>query len=154
MATGRVIRYDESKGYGFIAPSNGGEDVFVHANEVTDRGLRISPGMQVEFSVIDTDRGFKAYDLRVTDESSTPTAVLAAVSVAATASALAGDGAVEAKAAQQGDEDDMLDVLSEPEFAVQITELLLANGPGLTGAAILDLRTALTQFARKNGWIE
>jgi cold shock protein len=128
--------------------------VFVHANEVTDRGLRISPGMLVEFNVIDTDRGFKAYDLRVIDEPSTPTATVAAVRVAATASALNSNGPVEAETAQQGYEDDMLEVLSEPEFTVQITELLLANGPGLTGAAILDLRTALTHYARKNGWIE
>jgi CspA family cold shock protein len=153
MATGKVIRYDDDKGYGFIAPVNGGEDVFVHANEVADRGLRIRAGMQVEFSVLDTDRGYKAYDLRVIDEPSTAAAA-ATAPLAATASAPASDRTARAEPAHQGDEDDMLDVLSESEFGVQITELLLANGPGLTGTVILELRTALTQFARKNGWIE
>jgi len=44
MATGRIIRFDEIKGYGFISPSDGGEDIFVHANELADRGLRVSAG--------------------------------------------------------------------------------------------------------------
>lgn len=57
MVTGRVIRFDEVKGYGFITPSEGGEDVFVHANEITDRGLRVSAGTQVAFQVLEGDRG-------------------------------------------------------------------------------------------------
>ncbi len=72
MATGRVIRFDEVKGYGFITPSDGGEDVFVHANEITDRGLRVSAGTQVAFQVLESDRGLKAYDVRVVDDQEHP----------------------------------------------------------------------------------
>jgi cold shock CspA family protein len=35
-ATGRIIRFHDIKGYGFIAPSRGGEDVFIHAHELAD----------------------------------------------------------------------------------------------------------------------
>ena len=36
MLTGKVIRFDDVRGYGFIAPDGGGEDVFVHANVLGD----------------------------------------------------------------------------------------------------------------------
>jgi cold shock protein len=44
MATGKVIRFDDIRGYGLIAPSDGSEDVFVHANETIDRGMRVTAG--------------------------------------------------------------------------------------------------------------
>src|SRR6516162_5267427 len=72
MATGTVIRFDEIKGYGFISPSDGGEDIFVHANELIDRGLRVTAGSQVEFRVVEGDRGLKAYDVRVIDQQTAP----------------------------------------------------------------------------------
>jgi cold shock CspA family protein len=154
MVTGMVVNYDEKRGYGFIAPSGGGEDVFVHANEVTGRGLRITAGMQVEFSILDTNRGYKAYDVRAIEEPGVPAATQPAAGFEVTAGAPTSVGTVDAELVRQNDEDDMLDVLSEQEFVAQVTELLLATGTGLTGATILELRKALTQYAHKNGWIE
>lgn len=153
MATGKIIRFDEIKGYGFIAPRDGGEDVFVHANEVTDRGLRVSVGTQVEFRVVESDRGLKAYDVRVVDEeqSAQHTPPLAADDLAAR------DGGLPAEQApkkQMTAEDELVEVFPEREFVQQITDLLLATAPQLTGAAILELRSSLVQFARKNGWLE
>jgi CspA family cold shock protein len=138
MATGRVIRFDEVKGYGFITPSNGGEDVFVHANELTDRGLRVSTGTLVEFRMIESDRGPKAYDVHII-EPGQPSAHDAAVNLA--------------HASAPGDEE-LLEVFPEAEFIHQVTELLLATAPQLPGATILDLRSSLVQFARKNGWVD
>jgi cold shock protein len=154
MATGKVIRFDEVRGYGFIAPSNGGEDVFIHANEVTDRGLRVFPGTRVKFRVVEGDRGLKAYDVRIIEEDqpaqstpdteaeelashngSHPAEVVTTEPVAAT-------------------EDELFEVFAEREFVQQITDLLLATMPQLTGTAILELRSSLVQFARKNGWVE
>ncbi len=40
MATGTVKWFNETKGYGFIQPDNGGKDVFVHASAVERSGLR------------------------------------------------------------------------------------------------------------------
>ena len=40
MATGTVKWYNETKGYGFIQPDNGGKDVFVHASALERAGMR------------------------------------------------------------------------------------------------------------------
>lgn len=146
MQTGRVIRFDEAKGYGFIAPNTGGEDVFVHANEVADRGLRIGAGTQVEFRILEGDRGLKAYDVRVLDEEQPPAAAARDLSPRHDAEQVPGD--------QLAADDDLFEVFGEREFVQQITELLLTTAPQLPGATILDVRGALLGFARKNGWVE
>ena len=40
MATGTVKWFNETKGYGFIAPEDGGKDVFVHIRALERSGLR------------------------------------------------------------------------------------------------------------------
>jgi CspA family cold shock protein len=40
MATGAVKWYNDTKGYGFIQPDNGGKDVFVHASALERAGMR------------------------------------------------------------------------------------------------------------------
>jgi cold shock protein len=146
MATGRIVRFDETKGYGFITPSDGGEDIFVHANELTDRGLRVSAGSQVEFRVVEGDRGLKAYDVRIIDQP------------AHTGPAYPADNtrprSVTHSADQPPADDELFEVFPEREFVQQITELLLAAAPQLTGTTIIELRGHLVTFARKNGWVE
>jgi cold shock protein len=153
LATGRVVRFDEIKGYGFITPSDGGEDVFIHANEITDRGLRVNVGTQVEFRMMDGGRGLKAYDVRIIEEPTRTPAVQAGA--LAGPAARNGSHPAEPKAAQQPPaDDDLLEVFSEREFSQQITDLLLCSAPQLTGATIVELRGDLLLFARKNGWVE
>jgi cold shock protein len=56
MATGTVKWYNETKGYGFIQPDNGGKDVFVHASALERAGLRsLAEGQKVSYDV-ETDR--------------------------------------------------------------------------------------------------
>jgi cold shock CspA family protein len=148
MVTGRVIRFDEVKGYGFITPSEGGEDVFVHANEITDRGLRVGAGTQVAFRVLEGDRGLKAYDVRIIDDQEQPG--LAADSAGPSAEPRAEPRAERRPAA----DDELHEVFAEPEFVHQITELLLTAAPQLTGSGIVELRGRLLEFARQNGWVE
>ena len=52
MATGTVKWFNEDKGYGFIAPENGGEDVFVHITAVQRAGLDgLTDNQKVSFEV-------------------------------------------------------------------------------------------------------
>jgi CspA family cold shock protein len=56
MATGTVKWYNETKGYGFIQPDNGGKDVFVHASALERAGLRgLVEGQKISYE-IESDR--------------------------------------------------------------------------------------------------
>ncbi len=56
MATGTVKWYNETKGYGFIQPDNGGKDVFVHATALERAGLRgLAEGQKISYDV-ESDR--------------------------------------------------------------------------------------------------
>ena len=55
MVTGTVKWFNSQKGYGFIAPSNGGPDIFVHISAVERAGLStLNEGQQIDF---DTEIG-------------------------------------------------------------------------------------------------
>jgi CspA family cold shock protein len=52
MAAGTVKWYNETKGYGFIQPDNGGKDVFVHATALERAGLRgLVKGQKISYEV-------------------------------------------------------------------------------------------------------
>lgn len=52
MANGTVKWFNETKGYGFVAPEEGGNDVFVHITAVEQAGLRsLADGQKVTFDV-------------------------------------------------------------------------------------------------------
>jgi CspA family cold shock protein len=52
MATGTVKWFNETKGYGFIQPDNGGKDVFVHISAVERAGLRsLQDGQKISYEV-------------------------------------------------------------------------------------------------------
>ena len=56
MATGTVKWYNETKGYGFIQPDNGGKDVFVHATALERTGMRgLAEGQKISYEV-ESDR--------------------------------------------------------------------------------------------------
>jgi CspA family cold shock protein len=67
LATGTVKWFNSDKGYGFIAPDNGGPDVFVHVSAVQRAGLNgLSDGQKVSFEITQDRRSGKssADDLR------------------------------------------------------------------------------------------
>ena len=60
LATGKVKWFNEQKGYGFIAPDNGGKDVFVHISAVERAGLRsLAENQAVSFEVVADRRSGK-----------------------------------------------------------------------------------------------
>lgn len=70
VATGRVLRFDDVRGFGFIAPDSGSEDVFVHANDLSEDKSVFKSGTTVEFEIEEGDRGLKAVEVRRTGRSS------------------------------------------------------------------------------------
>lgn len=56
MATGKVKWFNEAKGYGFIGPDDGSNDVFVHISAVERAGLRSLKENQAVSYEITTDR--------------------------------------------------------------------------------------------------
>jgi cold shock protein len=66
MAEGTVKWFNTTKGYGFIQPSNGGSDVFVHISAVQRAGLQsLADGQKVEYE-LQSERGkTAAVDLKI-----------------------------------------------------------------------------------------
>ncbi|MDF4966908.1 cold-shock protein [Vibrio parahaemolyticus] len=60
-ATGSVKWFNESKGFGFLSQSDGGDDVFVHFNAIVSDGFKtLIEGQQVTFNVERGQKGLKA----------------------------------------------------------------------------------------------
>jgi len=66
MAIGTVKWFNATKGYGFIMPSDGGKDVFVHITAVQAAGLKgLNDGQQVSYEVAMERGKAAAIDLRL-----------------------------------------------------------------------------------------
>ena len=66
MATGTVKWFNESKGYGFISPSDGRDDVFVHYSAIQGNGYRsLQEGQAVNFEVEKGPKGLQATQVTV-----------------------------------------------------------------------------------------
>jgi len=66
MATGTVKWFNESKGFGFIAQDNGGDDVFVHFRAIAGEGFKtLSEGQKVTFDVEKGPKGLQAANVVV-----------------------------------------------------------------------------------------
>lgn len=129
MISGKVLRFDDVRGYGFIAPDDGGEDVFMHANDLRDEKFLFTPGTAVEFDVVEGDRGLKASSVKILDRSP-------------------------ARSATGQDDEVMCDVLSPRELMQELTEALLESAPTLTAAQIIQVRQRIAKLAHAHGWLE
>ena len=62
MPKGTVKFFNDSKGYGFITPEEGGKDIFVHANGLIDE---IREGDTVNYEVEEGRKGLNAVDVQI-----------------------------------------------------------------------------------------
>jgi len=62
---GTVKFYAEVKGFGFIEPSEGGKDIFVHSSSLN--GIEINEGDKVTFDTEDTEKGKAAINVKLVE---------------------------------------------------------------------------------------
>ncbi|MCW2680291.1 MAG: cold-shock DNA-binding domain protein [Frankiales bacterium] len=105
-ADGTVSWYDEGKGFGFIAPDDGGQDVFVQVRALADGLTWLEEGDRVVYEVVQGDKGPQARDLQLVRGAGTTAAPAAAAATAhpkgRSAPARPGEGVVARYDAERG----------------------------------------------------
>lgn len=65
MATGTVKWFNDAKGFGFITPDEGGEDLFAHFSAIQMNGFRsLKEGQKVQFEVVQGPKGMQASQIQ------------------------------------------------------------------------------------------
>jgi len=65
MATGKVKWFNDSKGFGFITPDNGGADIFAHFSQISSSGFKtLQEGQSVSYDITRGAKGEQASNIQ------------------------------------------------------------------------------------------
>ena len=65
MALGTVKWFNDAKGFGFITPDDGGDDLFAHFSAIVEAGFKsLKEGQRVSFDVTDGAKGKQASNIQ------------------------------------------------------------------------------------------
>lgn len=68
MATGTVKWFNDAKGFGFITPDEGGDDLFAHFSAIMIDGFKsLAEGQRVSFDVVTGPKGLQAANIKPVD---------------------------------------------------------------------------------------
>ena len=68
MASGTVKWFNDSKGFGFITPENGGDDLFAHFSAIQSAGFKtLKEGQRVSFDITTGAKGQQASNIRAAE---------------------------------------------------------------------------------------
>jgi cold shock CspA family protein len=142
---GRLVRFDEARGYGFITPHGGGSDVFMHANEFLVDKQFLKPGTLVEFDTAAGERGLRAVAVRPVER---------AVSSAGSDGSEPTIERLPDRGRMSGTENTgTSSTVTTREFMREVTEAIIAGAPTTTGQQIAQIRECLGEVARSHGWV-
>jgi cold shock CspA family protein len=131
MTFGRVIRFDEARGYGFITRMEGGADVFFHANDVLTNERELPPGTEVSFEIFASDRGLRARSVKVIGDGETSARLAASQRCSGTPGA----------------------PLAERQYLGEIRAAISAEIADLAPEQASSLARRLVDVARRQGWL-
>ncbi|OCC12002.1 Cold shock protein CspV [Streptomyces sp. PTY087I2] len=140
LMTGKILRFDEVRGYGFIAPDEGDEDVFMHANDLLEEKYLYQSGRRVEYFLESGDKGPKAGEIRLVRQAAAPASRALRSSAAA-------------RPAEHEEEGDC-DILTAQDFQSEVTEALIEADGTLTAAQLQHVRQRLLRLAQAHGWVD
>ncbi|BDH58226.1 cold-shock protein [Tsukamurella sp. PLM1] len=161
MTNGKVVHFDTQRGFGFLAPDEGGEDVFLHVNDIDFDESALRPGTAVTFEVEKGDKGLKAVKV----------AVVGGAPAAAPRRDHRDSRDHRDGRDHRGDRDHReqrprresgprdsapraaTGALDMQSFVDELTELLLDSSDDLTAGQIIEIRQRIADFAFSRGWV-